>query len=317
MVIGYSDSPNKGYDVEACIESIGRFLGDAARQEVALVGVGNLGRAVLAHFVAERSSVAIVAAFDVAPELTDTSIHCCCCFDVSRMGELVRDLGIEIAILTVPGEATQESADALVRAGVKSVISFAPVPLHLPNDIFVEYMDITSALESAAYFARLGGRETPEGNNGDGDIEPTVKKRETLLSRFKTKLEDLAQRIGAHIVTPGRREGTEVAKIYAVDLSTSSWMCPASASSTESGPTPRWSRWLRRTAPRPWSPRRSVRDLRANLPVCRRREPHLTRGTPELRHSQRRLQRRRRRLALPQAPLQAHRRRERRRVPPA
>ena len=86
MVIGYSDSPNKGYDVEACIESFGRFLGDAARQEVALVGVGNLGRAVLAHFVAERSSVAIVAAFDVAPELTDTSIHFCCCFDVSRMG---------------------------------------------------------------------------------------------------------------------------------------------------------------------------------------------------------------------------------------
>ena len=217
MVIGYSGSPNKGYNVEACIESIGSFLDGAARQEVALVGVGNLGHAVLSHFAAETSSVAIVAAFDVAPGLTDTSIHGCRCFGVSRMGELVRDLGIEIAILTVPGEAAQEAADALVRAGVKSVISFAPVPLHLPNDIFVEYMDITSALESAAYFARLGGREAAEGTNGDGDIEPMVKKLETLLSRSKMKLEDLSQRIGAHIVTPGRPEGTEVAKIYAGD----------------------------------------------------------------------------------------------------
>ena len=153
----------------------------------------------------------------MAPELTDTSIHCGCCFDVSRMGELVRDLGIEIAILTVPGEAAQESAAALVGAGVKSIISFAPVPLHLPNDIFVEYMDITSALESAAYFARLGGRETPEGTNGEPDIEPMVKKLETLLSRSQMKLEELAQRIGAHIVTPGKPEGTEVAKIYAGD----------------------------------------------------------------------------------------------------
>jgi redox-sensing transcriptional repressor len=217
MVIGYSGSPNKGYDVEACIESIGSFLDGASRQEVALVGVGNLGHAVLSHFAAESSSVTIVAAFDVAPELTDTSIHGCRCFDVSRLGELVRDLSIEIAILTVPGEAAQATAEALVHAGVKSIISFAPVPLHLPNDIFVEYMDITSALESAAYFARLGGRETPEGTNGEPDIEPMVKKLETLLSRSRMKLEDLALKIGAQIVTPGKPEGTEVAKIYAGD----------------------------------------------------------------------------------------------------
>ncbi|HEY5386763.1 MAG TPA: redox-sensing transcriptional repressor Rex [Thermoleophilia bacterium] len=217
MVIGYSGSPNKGYDVEACIESIGSFLDGTARQEVALVGVGHLGRAVLAHFVEESSAVAIVAAFDVDPELTDTSIHGCRCFDISRLESLVSDLGIEIAILTVPGEAAQESADALVRAGVKSIISFASVPLLLPNDIFIEYMDITSALESAAYFARLGSPEAPKDTNGEGDIEPMVKRLETLLSRSQMKLEDLAQRIEAHIVTPGKPGGTKVTKIYAGD----------------------------------------------------------------------------------------------------
>ena len=216
MVIGYSGSPNKGYDVDACIASIGSFLDGTVSQEVALVGVGNLGRAVLAHFEDKTASVAIVAAFDVDPDLTDRFFHGVRCFDAADMESLVRDLGLEIAVLTVPGRAAQEAADALVRAGVKSLISFTPVPLHLPNDIFVEYMDIMAALESAAYFARLGGRAEPE-TNGGGEIEPMVKKLESLLARSKMKLEELATSIGARIVTPGREGGTEIAKIYAGD----------------------------------------------------------------------------------------------------
>jgi redox-sensing transcriptional repressor len=216
MVIGYSGSPNKGYDVSACIDSIGSFLDGPARQEVALVGVGNLGRAVLSHFAETSPSVAIVAAFDVDPALTDMVVHGVRCFDAGRLEALVRDLGIEIAVLTVPGEAAQAAADALVRAGVRSIISFAPTPLHLPNEIFVEYMDITAALESAAYFARLGGREAPPAN-GDGDIEPMVKKLESLLARSDMKLEELARNIGARVVTPGKPGGTTVARIYAGD----------------------------------------------------------------------------------------------------
>ena len=218
MVIGYSGSPNKGYDVAACIDSIGSFLDGTARQEVALVGVGNLGHAVLSHFAEKSPSVAIVAAFDVDPELTETLIHGVRCVDVSLMEELVRDLSIEIAVLTVPGEAAQDAADKLVSAGVKSIISFAPTPLALPNEIFVEYMDITAALESAAYFARLGGREeSAAGGNGDGDIEPMVKKLESLLARSNMKLEDLATNIGARMVTAGKPGGTTVAKVYAGD----------------------------------------------------------------------------------------------------
>lgn len=215
MVIGYSGSPNRGYDVGACIESISTFLGAADRQDVALVGVGNLGRAVLAHFAGESAAVAIVAAFDIDPDLTEHSVHGCRCFHASQMETLVRDLSIEIAVLTVPGGAAQDAAETLVRAGVKSIISFAPVPLHLPNDIFVEYMDITAALESAAFFARLGGRGAADGN--EGEIEPMVKKLESLLARSNMKLEDLAEDIGARVITPGRPGGTEVSRIYAGD----------------------------------------------------------------------------------------------------
>ena len=227
MVIGYSGSPNKGYDVDACIASIGSFLDGTVSQEVALVGVGNLGRAVLAHFEDKSSSVAIVAAFDVQAELTDAVVHGVRCFHARRMEILVRDLGLEIAVLTVPGEAAQEAADTLVRAGVKSLISFAPVPLHLPHDIFVEYMDITAALESAAYFARLGGREEPE-TNGGGEIEPMVKKLESLLARSKMKLEDLAHDIGPASSRPAGR---------AVPRSPRSTPVTASATSSTRPPT--------------------------------------------------------------------------------
>jgi len=215
MVIGYSGSPNKGYDVDACIASISSFLDGKVSQEVALVGIGNLGRAVLAHVEEKSTAVAIVAAFDVDPLLSDAVVHGVHCFDSIRMETLVRDLGLEIAVLTVPGDAAQETADTLVRAGVKSLISFAPVPLHLPNDIFVEYMDITAALESAAYFARLG-REEPETNDA-GEIAPMVKKLESLLARSKMRLQDLALSIGARVITPGRPGGTEIARIYAGD----------------------------------------------------------------------------------------------------
>jgi redox-sensing transcriptional repressor len=216
MVIGYSGSPNKGYDVDACIASMCTFLDGPGRQDVVLVGVGNLGRAVLAHFRDGSPSVAIVAAFDRDPAMADADVYGCRCFDAARMEEIVSDLGVEIAVLAVPADSAQDAAATLARAGVKSIISFAATPLHLPNDIFVEYMDITAALESAAYFARLGARDGGKAD-GRGDIDPIVKKLESLLARSHMKLEDLARSIGARVITPGKEGGTEVDRIYAGD----------------------------------------------------------------------------------------------------
>jgi redox-sensing transcriptional repressor len=217
MAIGYSGSPNKGYDVAACIDSISCFLDGSVRQDVCLVGVGNLGRAVLAHFAEASPSVSIVAAFDTDPALRDTMVHGCRCCAADEIEQLVRDLGIEIAVLTVPGDAAQEVADTLVRAGVKSLISFAPTPLRIPNEIFVEYMDITAALESAAFFARLDARTNGNDENGEAELAPMVQKLGSLLARKTMRLEELAKDIGARIVTTGRKGGTEVTRIYAGD----------------------------------------------------------------------------------------------------
>jgi redox-sensing transcriptional repressor len=219
MAIGYSGSPNRGYEIEKCIESIGNFLDAPTRQDVALVGLGNLGRAVLSYFSGRRPRLAIVAAFDKNPAKVDVTIEDCHCFHVDRMAEVIADLGIEIAIVTVPAEAAQAVADTLVAAGVKSLISFAPVRLQLPDDIFVEDVDIAAAVESAAYFARLGGdRLAADAEAGAGDeIEPMVKKLDSLLAGAPMRLEELASKIGARVVTPRKEGAAEISHIYAGD----------------------------------------------------------------------------------------------------
>jgi redox-sensing transcriptional repressor len=216
MAIGYSGSPNRGYDVAACIDSITALLDGGARQEVALVGVGNLGRAILAHFADKSPTVAIAVAFDRDPALVGQVVHGVRCLDVAAMEQVVADLGVQIAVLAVPGESAQEVADALVRAGVKSIISFAPTPLQLPDGIFVEYMDITAALESAAYFARLGAPREDDRATA-AEVTAMTRRLQPLLARSGMRLGELAQRIGARVVTDGGRAQAEVTRVYAGD----------------------------------------------------------------------------------------------------
>jgi len=134
------------------------------------------------------------------------------------MEDVVRELGARIAIITVPPDNAQAVATTLVRAGVRSIISFADAPLRLPDDIYVEYIDITTSLESAAYFAREGLR-TPSvaESSSEDEADALVRTLQPLLARTSMKLEDLAAKIGATVVSQGRPEGTEVARIYAGD----------------------------------------------------------------------------------------------------
>jgi len=222
MAIGYSGSPNRGYEVGKCLASVAHFLDGPERQDAVLVGVGRLGRALLAHVSGRRPKLHIAACFDTAPELIGTSVEGCRCHDVVHMDEIVRRLGARIGIIAVPSERAQGVAARLVAAGVRSIISFAPVPLRVPPDVFVDYIDITSVLESAAFFARVGGdrpaaQAVAETETGYEDLGALLKQLASLLVGAHMKLEELADRIGARVVTPGKPGGTEVANIYAGD----------------------------------------------------------------------------------------------------
>ncbi|MBN1292383.1 MAG: redox-sensing transcriptional repressor Rex [Candidatus Latescibacteria bacterium] len=154
MNIGYSGNPNRGYDVRMLVESISNFLDDPDGQNVALVGVGNLGRAILAFFSGRRPKLSIVAAFDSDPEKFGRVIRGCRCYSIDQAPEVIRELNIKIATLCVPANVAQEIADLCIRAGVKGILNFAPVPLHVSGSVYVEDIDMTMSIEKVAYFAR-------------------------------------------------------------------------------------------------------------------------------------------------------------------
>lgn len=156
MAVGYSGSPVRGYEVDALIEAIGRFLDAPEPEALALVGIGNLGRAIMAFFEARRPNLRIVAAFDRDPAKVGRVIHGCRCYGMESLEEVVECEGIRSGVITAPAEGAQEAADKLVAAGVTGLVNFAPVPLRLPESVFVENMDLTTSLEKAAYFARRG-----------------------------------------------------------------------------------------------------------------------------------------------------------------
>jgi hypothetical protein len=99
----------------------------------------------------------------------------------------------------------------------------------VPDDVFVDHMDITSALESAAFFARQeqdvaatgaeveGSVDNGAENGAEPDMYPIIESIDTLLAGAHMKLQDLAERIGARILTPGVGSGSEVTRIYAGD----------------------------------------------------------------------------------------------------
>ncbi len=227
MVIGYSGSPNRGYQLDTCLASIEHLLDGTTRQDVALVGLGRLGRSVLAHFAGRRPLLHIAAGFDTDPTLIGTTIEGCHVHAMADLEQIVKDKGIRVAILAVPPEVAQKVADSLVRAGVRSLVDFTAVPLRLPEQIFVRHMDITSALETAAFFARQDGASTTDDQDSDtetftgiaasdAEMRPIIQSIDSLLAGADMRLEDLARRIGATVLTPGP-EGAKITRIYAGD----------------------------------------------------------------------------------------------------
>ncbi len=154
MAIGYSGSPSRGYEVRELTGAIGRFLDDPTGQNVALVGVGNLGRAILAYFSGRRPNLRIVAAFDRDPYKVNRVIHGCRCYRLADLPEVARELDIHMGIIAVPASEAQDVAEMLSRAGVNGLLNFAPTSLRVGPQVYVEDIDITTSLEKVAYFAR-------------------------------------------------------------------------------------------------------------------------------------------------------------------
>ncbi len=154
MVTGFSGSPTRGYELKSFHNTLAHFLDAKSPQHVAIVGVGNLGRALLSYFSGGRSKLVISAAFDTDPEKAGRLFHGCRCYQIDEIPEVLKKEQIRTAIMTVPVEAAPATASRLAAAGIKSILNFAPVPLRVPEGVHVENLDVTMFLEKAAFFAR-------------------------------------------------------------------------------------------------------------------------------------------------------------------
>jgi redox-sensing transcriptional repressor len=142
--------PGIGYRCSELAEQIRRILGTSELWSVALIGVGNLGHALLRYRGFAKQGFRIDAAFDIAPQLIGTRIEGLEVLPMSSLREAVQR-GVRLAILTVPASAAQHVAEQVAEAGIVGVLNFAPVTLSLPDHVAVAGVDLAIELEQLAF----------------------------------------------------------------------------------------------------------------------------------------------------------------------
>ena len=141
-----------GYIVINLLESLRSILNLNQIWEVVLVGVGNLGQALLSYQGFSRKGFEIVLAFDNNPKIIGQTYAGIVVQDVMEMQNNICPRGVPIAILTVPAANAQEMADQLIRCGVKAILNYTPVTLKVPEDVRLANIDPVLSLQTFAYY---------------------------------------------------------------------------------------------------------------------------------------------------------------------
>lgn len=135
---------------------ISNLLGTSSLQPVILVGVGNLGRALLSYRGFEKEGFEIVGAFDADParvkargDLGNRTI-----LPMDGLPLFVRERQVKMAIMTVPGTAAQTVANELVSCGIVGILNFSPVVLQIPDEVMANNVNLAIELENLSYFLR-------------------------------------------------------------------------------------------------------------------------------------------------------------------
>lgn len=145
-----------GYVVRELSEHISRTLGLNQDWRVAILGAGNLGRALSGYGGFTSRGFHVKAILDVDPQLVGNRVGDLHVEAIADLAEVVEREEINIAVLAVPGEAAQELVYVLADLSVRSVLSFAPKPLHVPAGMNLRRVDLSTELQILAYLAVQG-----------------------------------------------------------------------------------------------------------------------------------------------------------------
>ncbi len=146
-----------GYDVDSLIVQLSRCLGVTEQRKVAIIGYGRLGSALQSYPGFAERGMRVVAVLDADPSRVGMPVNEMKVESIDELESVVAREGVEIAVLTVPGNAAQEVADRLVAAGVRAIMNFAPVRLDLPDDVAVRQADVAGELQILSFHLELQG----------------------------------------------------------------------------------------------------------------------------------------------------------------
>ena len=148
-----------GYDVSVLIDQIGAELGITSEWPVVIVGVGHLGHALANYGGFASRGFRLVALFDDDPELQGRAVAGLPVRPFNDLDAVARTEGALIGVIATPAPAAQQVADALVAAGVHSILNFAPVVLSVPSEVDVRRVDLASELQILAFHQQRRGDE--------------------------------------------------------------------------------------------------------------------------------------------------------------
>ena len=140
-----------GYNVRELQGEVANILGINRIWNVALIGVGNIGRALLDYDQFRIQGFHIIIAFDNDPQKIGKSLHGVEILDVSTIPQVLPEKRVDIGIIAVPARAAQSVLDLLVQGKVKGVLNFAPITLNAPPGVFVRHQNLTIELEALSF----------------------------------------------------------------------------------------------------------------------------------------------------------------------
>jgi redox-sensing transcriptional repressor len=145
-ITGIAGKPKVGYEISVLMAAIENFMGWNNMTDGYLVGVGNLGSALLGYQGFREYGLNLVAAFDSDKGKVGMEIHGTKVLHVDKLPNMVKRMGIKIGVLTVPAPAAQDLADVMVKAGIAAIWNFSPIKISVPPQIIVQHENLASSL---------------------------------------------------------------------------------------------------------------------------------------------------------------------------
>jgi len=150
-LFGITGNRRGGYKVDELSEQLHRILGKDQLQEFVVVGVGNIGRALLHYRGMEKSGIRIAAGFDIDPAKYQTEDNPPI-LPLESLVEFIKARGIRLGVIAVPDYAAQQVLEIMLSAGIKGVLNFAPICLKAPGGCVVNNINLETELENLIYF---------------------------------------------------------------------------------------------------------------------------------------------------------------------